>query len=193
MKGIRLAGSKAVTPGVTSVAASIAPGSLLAGGFGLMTGNPLFALASAGLDFGVNYGLVKGARALRPPKTPSAAEATNFVKDASGQLVPAPQYSRLENAANIGGNILSAGIGLNLLPEPTVMSQDQTIMHEMMQRQAVNNLQVPQAVSPGTQFQMSGLEFLNQYVRPDLRTTDLNMPMPARVQALLQQTGMELL
>jgi hypothetical protein len=39
---------------------------------------------------------------------------------------------------------------------------------------------------------MAGLEFLNQYVRPDLNTTDLNMPMPARVQALLQQTGMEL-
>lgn len=190
---MKLAGRSKIPADATSVAGNVGMGSALAGVLGLLGGGPIAGLGSAAIDFAVTYPLVKGARKLRPPVRPSAATAKNFVRDESGNLVPALEYSKLETGANIGGSLLSAGLGVGLMaPEPTVMSQDQTIMHEMMQRQAVNNLQAPQAVSPGTQFQMAGLEFLNQYIRPDLNTTDLNMPMPARVQALLQQTGMEL-
>lgn len=177
--------------GLPSVASGIIPGSALAGIFGTMAGGPALGLGSAALDFAVSYPLTKLARLARPPKQ----SATNFVRDQSGKLVPALEPSRLEGAANIGGMVLSAQLGSSLLPfgpavEPTVNSQEQTLMHEMMQRQAVNNLQIPQAVAPGTQFQMSGIEFLNNYLTPQVAETAL--PVPARVATLLKQTGMEL-
>ena len=65
-------------------------------------------------------------------------------------------------------------------------------MSQMMQRQAVNHLENPQAVAPGTQYQMAGLEFLNQYTKPD-QSLMSRMPVPERVQRLLDQTGMELM
>jgi hypothetical protein len=189
LPGLGKAARNATTAALPSVAGSVAPGSALAGLFGTMVGGPGMGLASAGLDFAVSYPLTKLARVISPPKQ----STTSFVKNAAGQLVPALEPSKLEGAANIGGMLLSSQLGGALIPytpEPTVNSQDQTIMHEMMQRQMVNGLEVPQAVAPGTQFQMAGLEFLNNYTRP--QQTSISLPVPERVQRLLQQTGMEL-
>lgn len=179
------------TPGLPSVVSSVVPGSLLSGAFGMMAGGPALGLGSAALDFAVSYPITKLARLARPPKR----STTNFVRDPSGKMVPAMEPSRLEGAANIGGMILSSQLGASLLPfgpavQPTDNSQEQTLMHEMMQRQLVNDLQVPQAVAPGTQFQMSGIEFLNNYLTPQV--TETAFPVPARVATLLKQTGMEL-
>jgi hypothetical protein len=192
---VRIAGlGRAVknqTPGLPSVVSGILPGSALSGVFGTMVGGPVLGLGSAALDFAVSYPLTKLARAARPPKQ----STTNFVRDSAGKLTPALEPSRLEGAANIGGMILSSQLGGSLLPfgpavEPTVNSQEQTLMHQMMQRQEINNLQTPQAVSPGTQFQMAGIEFLNDYLTPQVSETAL--PVPARIATLLKQTGMDL-
>jgi hypothetical protein len=174
--------------GLPSVAAGVAPGSALAGLFGTLVGGPGVGLASAGLDFATAYPLTKLARLIRPPKQ----STTFFVKNEAGQLVPALEPSRLEGAANIGGMLLSAQLGSNLipLPQPTDESQAQTIMHQMLQRQAVNGLQVPQAVAEGTQYQMAGLEFLQNYIAP--KQAAMSLPMPERVQQVLQRTGMDL-
>lgn len=187
---MKLAGKAKTIPGVSSVAKNVGTGSALAGMFGLMYGGLPGAVSSAALDFAVAYPLAKLARKAAPPKQ----STTSFIKTAGGQLVGAPEYSKLETAANYGGSVLSGVLTAGLAPpvEATVMSQDQTIMHEMMQRQALNNLQLPQAVAPGTQFQMSGLEFLNQYIRPDASQLSSQLPVPERVQALLNRTGMEL-
>lgn len=189
---MRLAGlgkaAKTAGTGLPSVAANVAPGSALAGLFGTMVGGPGMGLASAGLDFLTSYPLTKLARVIRPPKS----STTSFVKNAAGEYVPALEPSRLEGAANVGGMLLSAQLGAGLIPypEPTVASQDQTIMHEMLQRQMVNDMQVPQAVATGTQFQMAGLEFLQDYIKP--QQVAMSLPMPERVQQVLQRTGMEL-
>lgn len=192
---MRLAGlgraAKKDVAGLPSVVSGILPGSALSGVFGTMAGGPVLGLGSAALDFAVSYPLTKLARAARPPKQ----STTNFVRDAAGNVKPALEPSRLEGAANIGGMILSSQLGASLLPfgpavEPTVNSQEQTLMHEMIQRQEVNNLQAPQAVAPGTQFQMAGIEFLNNYLTPQVSETAL--PVPARVATLLKQTGMDL-
>jgi len=192
---VKLAGlgklGRTQTPGLPSVAGSIVPGSALSGIFGTLIGGPAVGAGSAALDFAVSYPLTKLARAIKPPKQ----STTNFVRDQAGNVIPALEPSRLEGAANIGGMLLSSQIGASLLPigpavEPTVNSQEQTLMHEMMQRQAVNNLQVPQAVAPGTQFQTTGIEFLNNYMTPQV--SEMPLPVPPRVAALLKQTGMEL-
>jgi hypothetical protein len=47
-------------------------------------------------------------------------------------------------------------------------------------------------VAPGTQFQMAGIEFLNQYINP-LAQTQYQLPVPARAQQALDQTGMRLM
>jgi hypothetical protein len=94
------------------------------------------------------------------------------MKDAAGNLVPEMDYSRLETVANIGGSIISPifteAVARPLFaqqPEPTAVAQEQQIMQQMMQRQVVNQLDAPQAVAPGTQYQTAGIEqtFLDDY------------------------------
>lgn len=173
------------------LAANVATGSVLAGGFGTLAGGPGVGLGSAIIDFGVTYPITALARKLRPP----TKSTTNFIRNAAGKYEPANVYSRAETVANLGGSLLSTGLSAGLMPgmaiEPTVSSQDQTLYHEMLQRQQINNLQVPQAVAPGTQFQLAGMEFLNQYIDP-LSRTRYELPVPAGVQALLNRTGLEL-
>jgi hypothetical protein len=58
-------------------------------------------------------------------------------------------------------------------------------MEQMAQRAGVNNMQTAQAVAPGTQFQMQGLEstFLRNYTKPQSYMSSL---MPGYEDALAQ-------
>lgn len=189
---MKLAGLRNFFSANKDIAANVGTGSALAGAFGTLAGGPGVGLGSALIDFGVTYPLTALARKLRPPKE----STTNFIRTPDGKYTPAPEYSKAETVANLGGSVLSAGLSAGLMPgmpvEPTVASQDQTLYHEMLQRQQINNLQVPQAVAPGTQFQMAGIEFLNQYINP-LAQTQYQLPVPARAQQALDQTGMRLM
>jgi hypothetical protein len=185
---VKLAGLRKFLSANKDVAANVAAGSALAGGFGTLAGGPGVGIGSALIDFGVTYPLTALARKVRPPKQ----STTKFTRTAEGQYQPALEYSGLETVSNLGGSLLSAGLSAGLMPgmavEPTVNSQDQTLYHQMLQRQVINEMQLPQAVSPGTQFQMSGIEFLNNYINPSAE-----LPIPARVQEVLNQTGMRLI
>jgi hypothetical protein len=184
---VKLAGLGKFFSANKDIATNVGTGSIMAGGFGALAGGPGVGLGSALIDFGVTYPLTAVARKVRPPK-PST---TNFIRTAEGKYEPAPEPSRLEAAANLGGSLLSAGLSAGLMPgmpiEPTVSSQDQTLYHQMLQRQQINDLQSPQAVAPGTQFQTTGIEFLNEYINPSAE-----LPVPPRVQEVLNQTGMRL-
>lgn len=146
---------------------SVGAGSALSAGFGLMAGGPVAGLAYGLGDLATALPLTALARKVRPPKS-------RRVEVAPGQFEAELVPSRLEAAANIGGSLISplateAVLGGLMRPpsvEPVVASQDQQIMQQMMQRQAINNLEVPQAVAPGTQFQAQGIEqtFLTDYV-----------------------------
>jgi hypothetical protein len=189
---VKLAGLGKFFSANKDIAANVGTGSVLAGGFGALAGGPGVGLGSALIDFGVTYPLTALARKVRPPKQ----STTNFIRTPDGKYQAAPEYSRLEGAANLGGSLLSAGLSAGLMPgmpiEPTITSQDQTLYHEMLQRQQINNMQTPQAVAPGTQFQMAGIEFLNQYINPSAQP-QYALPVPARVQQALDQTGMRLM
>jgi hypothetical protein len=169
---------------------NVAAGSALSAGFGMMAGGPAAGLAYGLGDLAVALPLTAAARKLRPPKTRRVEVAPGKFEE---ELVP----SRLETAANIGGSLVSpiateAIAGRMLMPqavEPTQISQEQQIMQQMMQRQAVNNLQAPQAVAPGTQFQAQGIEqtFLDQY-RQNMEKTLGSFP-PEYVEALRSAGG----
>lgn len=188
---MRLAGLGKFFAKNKDIAANVGTGSAYAGAFGTLAGGPGVGIGSALVDFGVTYPLTALARKIRPPKQ----STTNFIRTPDGKYTPAPEYSKLESAANLGGSLLSAGLSAGLMPgmpiEPTVSSQDQTLYHQMLQRQVINELQVPQAVAPGTQFQTTGIEFLNQYINP-LGQTQMTLPVPARVQQALDQAGVSL-
>jgi len=145
---------------------NVAAGSALSAGFGMMGGGPATGLAYGLGDLAVALPLTAAARKIRPARSRRVEVSPGKFEQ---ELVP----SRLETAANIGGSLISpiateTVLG-GLLPRPQVVptqvSQEQQIMQQMMQRQAINSLDMPQAVAPGTQFQSQGIEqtFLDNY------------------------------
>lgn len=145
---------------------NVATGSALAAGFGTMSGGLGAGLAYGLGDFALALPLTAAARKIRPGKS-------RRVEVSPGKFEKEFVPSRLEAAANIGGSLLSplateAVAGGLLYPQQvtsTQVSQEQQIMQQMMQRQGINDLQIAQAVAPGTQFQAQGIEqtFLDNY------------------------------
>lgn len=156
------------------VATQVGAGSALAGGFGLLSGSLPAAVTYGAADFLASYPATLAARKL------GQKYITKPVNVLGRTISPKALRGGVETVANIGASVASpiavdAVLGRVLYPEPTVQSQQQQIMQEMEQRAAVNQLQGPQAVSPGTQFQMQGIEhtFLKNYVKPQNYVAEL--------------------
>lgn len=169
---------------------NVAAGSALSAGFGLMGGGPVTGLAYGLGDLATALPATALARKLRPPKTRRVEVSPGKFEN---ELIP----SRLETGANLAGSLISPfateAIAGRFLPQPeivpTQVSQEQQIMQQMVQRQGVNELQVPQAVAPGTQFQAQGIEqtFLDTY-RQQV-TKMLPTIQPAFLEELLSAGG----
>ncbi len=163
----KLLGSK--TSRESAVAAL--PGAGINAAVGALIGGPKAAVGYAAGDFLLNYPLVGLARK-RFPGTPGG-KATILTKNGDKIIKEIPYMpSGPEQAVNFGASLLSSSLtdmvtGGSLLPTqevlpaqqviPTVMSQEQQEYTQLMQRQQLNNLQT-QALSPGTMYQMQGIE-----------------------------------
>lgn len=165
------------------VARNVGTGSLLSGAFGLLTGGPKAAAAYGAADFLASYPATLAARTL------GNRYITKPLKILGSEIQPQALKEGLEITTNIVSSIaapmvLDATVGKYLYPQPTAESQPQQIMQEMQQRSVVNQLEVPQAVAPGTQFQMQGLEhtFLKNYVKPQNYISEL---LPEYEEALM--------
>jgi hypothetical protein len=146
------------------IVGNVATGSALTGAFGLLTGGPKAAAAYGAADFLAAYPATLLARKL----------GSKITKPVLG-IAPKTLQGGLETVANLGASIVSplavdALIGKTLYPETAQgnVPQQQQVAQEMEQRAAINGLQAPQLVSPGTQFQMQGLEqtFLQNFTKP---------------------------
>jgi len=146
------------------IVGNVATGSALTGVFGLLTGGPKAAAAYGAADFLAAYPATLLARKL----------GSKITKPVLG-IAPKTLQGGLETVANLGASIVSplavdALIGKTLYPETAQgnVPQQQQVAQEMEQRAAINGLQAPQLVSPGTQFQMQGLEqtFLQNFTKP---------------------------
>jgi hypothetical protein len=146
------------------IVGNVATGSALTAGFGLLAGGPKAAAAYGAADFLAAYPATLLARKL----------GSKITKPVMG-IDPKTVRGGLETVANLGASIVSpvavdAVAGKALYPETAQgnVPQQQQIAQEMEQRAAINNLQTPQLVSPGTQFQMQGLEqtFLQNFTKP---------------------------
>jgi hypothetical protein len=147
------------------IVGNVATGSALTGAFGLLTGGPKAAAAYGAADFLAAYPATLLARKL----------GSKITKPVLG-IAPKTLQGGLETVANLGASIVSplavdALVGKTLYPETAQqnnVSQQSQVTQEMEQRAAINGLQAPQLVSPGTQFQMQGLEqsFLQNFTKP---------------------------
>ena len=146
------------------IVGNVGTGSALTAGFGLLAGGPKAAAAYGAADFLAAYPATLLARKL----------GSKITKPVMG-IDPKTVRGGLETVANLGASIVSpvavdAVAGKALYPETAQgnVPQQQQIAQEMEQRAAINNLQTPQLVSPGTQFQMQGLEqtFLQNFTKP---------------------------
>lgn len=146
------------------IVGNVGTGSALTAGFGLLAGGPKAAAAYGAADFLAAYPATLLARKL----------GSKITKPVMG-IAPKTLQGGLETVANLGASIVSPAIvdavaGRALYPETAQgnVPQEQQVSQEMEQRAAVNGLRAPQLVSPGTQFQMQGLEqtFLQNFTKP---------------------------
>jgi hypothetical protein len=139
------------------------------------TGSIPAALATAGLDMGLSYGGARLAGKLGAPgvkQTILREEVKDGVK--SIQRIPEYRQSMAQNLVSGAGTVASVMIAPAFLPatqlaaedprslqqliaEPQVMDQTAALQQQIMQRDMINNLQT-QSLSPGTMFQMQGVE-----------------------------------
>lgn len=146
------------------IVGNVATGSALTAGFGLLAGGPKAAAAYGAADFLAAY-----------PATLLARELGSKITKPVMGIAPKTLQGGLETVANLGASVISPAIvdavaGKALYPETAQgnVPQQQQVAQEMEQRAAVNGLRAPQLVSPGTQFQMQGLEqtFLQNFTKP---------------------------
>lgn len=142
------------------------PGAGLNFAVGTLTGGPVAGAAYAAGDFLLNYPLVGMARKAFPGTPGGRAVITTAEGKQIKKDIPyAP--SAVEQGVNLTASLASMPL-VDLatqgalyqnaqIVQPTNISQEQQIYQQAIQRQQINNLQ-QQALAPGTQFQMQGVE-----------------------------------
>lgn len=139
------------------------PSAAMTAGFNLLGGAGLPAsLAAGAIDLGANVGLTRLAGKLAP-----GSLGTITYKDATGRLVTKQQFmpSAPQAVAQAVSPIISSlaimplTAGQQQVQQQQLSNIDQTssIYQQSLQRDYLNNLRV-ESLSPGTNFQMQGLE-----------------------------------
>lgn len=170
-------GKAMLAPATKEAAKASVPGAVLSGAFTAVGGGGLPAtLATTGLDVGLS---TAGAR-LAGKITPQAI--TNLVgqgpkRQAVANFIAGAKPGEMSTLQNVAMGIGSVGasvaalplypseqlVGMNpaqiqqLIAEPVVMDQTATTEQQLLQRDLINRLQ-GEALSPGTMFQLQGVE-----------------------------------
>lgn len=154
------------------VAKSVVPGSLLAGGFGLLEG-PAAGLAYGLADVAAAFPATMAARGLtRNVKTP-------WIRNAA------------ETTANIGASLGSTVVASNLLyGNQALAPQAAQIAQQVDQRELVNHmLPQQQLLSPGTNFQTAGLPSHENFQQLLNQRSTWQQYLSPEDQALIQQVS----
>ena len=171
------------------------PGAITSGLFTLAgTGSVPAALTTAALDMGLSFGGARIAGKYSP-----GAQQTILRKKQGGGIEKIENYdmSMPQKIASGVGNVASVMIAPSFFPatqvatedpallqqltaEPLIMDQTASLQQQLMQRQMVNDLQA-QSLSPGTMFQMQGIE----------STLGRNMPVDPRLDPYGIARGMQ--
>lgn len=123
----------------------------LASGLSLLGGaNPLQALASGAVDVAADVVTLGALRKLAP----KAYTKRTLIDEKTGEKTIQQGTHPLETPLNI-----AASIGAGYVTSPLIYGtgQQQQVAQQIDQRAMVNNLETPQLLSPGTNFQLAGL------------------------------------
>ena len=171
------------------------PGAITSGLFTLAgTGSVPAALTTAALDMGLSFGGARIAGKYSP-----GAQQTILRKKQGGGIEKIENYdmSMPQKIASGVGNVASVMIAPSFFPatqiatedpallqqltaEPMVMDQTASVQQQLIQRDMINKLQT-QSLSPGTMFQMQGIE----------STLGRNMPVDPRLDPYALSRGMQ--
>jgi len=152
------------------------PGAITGGLFTLAAGGSIpEAVGTAALDMGLSLGGARLAGKMGAPGTRQTALREN-VKNGVKTINRVEEFkpSAMQNIAMGAGTVAAPVLMASFAPatqlamqdpallqqlttEPTVMDQTASLQQQLMQRQTVNDLQA-QSLSPGTMFQMQGIE-----------------------------------
>jgi hypothetical protein len=177
---------RALAGGGKELLAHSVPGAVMTGMFTtLSTGNPVAGLAVGATDLLGSAALAKGVGKLSPklagryqtviPKngksyqeySPSVAQNIAMGVGSVGAALAVEPLFAGNQLANINPQQLQ-----QLIAEPVVMDQTATSEQQLIQRQLINNLRT-QALSPGTMFQMQGVE--STLMRPTMGLDQFNI------------------
>lgn len=142
---------------------SSVPGAIMVAGFNMLGGvDPMTSLAAGALDLGINYGGMKLAGRLSPGRMGTLAYQQNGKTVTRPEFIPSRAQGLVQGLSPIVSSIAAMPLIQNSLIQQQKQQQedmDQTVsmQQQAMQRELINGLQA-QALSPGTQFQMQGLE-----------------------------------
>ena len=161
------AGAQAARRGMSDMSKAILkdsiPSAVLTTGFNLIAGvNPLTALAAGAIDLGMNYGGVQLAGKYSPGNLGKLSYTDPRTKELveNNQFIPSRMQRGIQMVAPIASSLAIMPLIQSQEQQPEVteqMNQAVSTQQQIMQRQYINNLQA-QSVSPGTNFQMQGLE-----------------------------------
>jgi hypothetical protein len=152
------------------------PGAITGGLFTLAAGGSIpEAVGTAALDMGLSLGGARLAGKMGAPgirQTVLRENVKNGVKtiDRVPEFKPSAMQNIAMGAGTVAAPVLMASFApatqlamqdpvllQQLTAEPVVMDQTASLQQQLMQRQMVNDLQA-QSLSPGTMFQMQGIE-----------------------------------
>jgi len=175
-------GQAMMAPATREAVKASVPGTVITTGLTALSGGSLgTSLLTGGLDIGLS---TAGAR-LAGKVTPEMLSKLTGKRAANFLAGSRPgEMSMLQNVAMGAGSVGAAVAtvpmlaadsiaGLNqqqlqqLMAEPVVMDQTATAEQQLIQRDLINNLQA-QSLSPGTMFQMQGIESTLGRVDPSL-------------------------
>ena len=144
------------------------PSAVLTTGFNLLGGaNPLTALAAGAIDLGINYGGMQLAGKYSPGnlgKLSYTDPKGNVVEH--NQFIPSRTQRVMQMVAPIASSLAVMPLIQAQQEQPQQMDQTVETEQQLLQRQYINNMG-QQMVSPGTNFQLAGLEStMSSYVDP---------------------------
>ena len=151
------------------------PGAIMVAGFNMLGGvDPMTSLAAGALDLGINYGGMKLAGKFAPGRMGTLSYQQDGKTVTKPEFMPSTAQGLVQGVSPIVSSLAAMPMIQNALAKKQQEDMDQTVsmQQQAMQRELINGLQA-QALSPGTQFQMQGLE---QTINP--ATLNLNMADP---------------
>jgi hypothetical protein len=136
------------------------PSAVMVTGFNMLGGvDPMTSLLAGAVDLGIGYGGMKLAGKLAPGKMGSLTHKQGDKTVTTPHFMPSAAQNVVQGISPIASSIAVMPMVQNSMQQQQLQEMDQTaaIQQQELQRLLINGVQA-QNLSPGTQFQLQGLE-----------------------------------